>query len=63
MDEINSIIILPAQPDQTAITNENNKMLKRKVVSFSTMPFEKKVADGKENDEKRISNFIFCSLF
>jgi hypothetical protein len=26
--------------------NQNNKPFKRKVVSFSTMPFEKKVADG-----------------
>ena len=37
----------PASP--TTLNNENgqSKVLKRKVVSFSTMPFEKKIADGK----------------
>lgn len=46
----------PASPITTQ-NNENgqNKVLKRKVVSFSTMPFEKKVADGK--DKKKISFF------
>jgi hypothetical protein len=34
--------------------NPTNKSFKRKAVSFSAMPYEKKVADGKE---------IFSSLF
>lgn len=37
--------------DENIIINAN-KPLKRKVVSFSTMPFEKKVADGKLNTKR-----------
>ncbi len=42
INEENSLTVTNNNNDD----NQNNKPFKRKVVSFSTMPFEKKVADG-----------------
>jgi len=39
--------------------NQTSKPFKRKVVSFSTMPFEKKVADGKSKSKKKKKIKVF----
>jgi len=38
--------------------NQINKSFKRKVVSFSAMPFEKKVADGKKIKNEELFSFF-----
>lgn len=61
-DRLAATAMEEAPEDQTAMQpttpeeNPSNKALKRKVVSFSTMPSEKKVADGNEED---LRIFIF----
>ena len=45
--------------DETSEENPSNKAFKRKAVSFSAMPSEKKVADGERSLRKEIPDGCF----